>query len=259
MRAFIGAIIIILYLTITNLFSGRNSIYSKSGSIDWLLSKSLDLKIISSTGPPILPGRNLILANHPGFLDGFYLAKWAISQNVLHRIKFIVAEWVTNIPLPGFNKDHFIKVKRDWTSDKETLSKAICQLPEDAIVFIFPEGTTFCPGSLEKTVDYARKHHLPVYKYLMYPRYKGLELMLQVGKWGALYDMTLHYSARLDNPFSGSDFEYLLWGNYPRTCSIEWHKIKEIPTKHIDTWLQHLWTIKDRKIAMKLKQEIKSI
>lgn len=252
MRAFFGAIILILYLTITKLFSGKSGIYSKSGTFDWLLTKTLDLKITSLDGPLIPPGRILILANHPGFLDGFYLAKWAISQNILRRIKFIVADWVTNIPLPGFNGDHFIKVKRDWTKDKETLSEAICQLPEDAIVFIFPEGTTFCPDSLEKTVDYARKNHLPVFKYLMCPRHKGLELLLQVGKWDAIYDMTIHYDARLDNPFSGSDFEYLLWGNYPRTCSIEWHKLKQIPTENINKWLLHLWDIKDKKIYTKL-------
>jgi hypothetical protein len=182
-------------------------------------------------------------------MDGFYLALWAINQNILPRIHFIVADWVGKIPLAGFGEKHFIKVKRDWTSDKETLSQTISQMPEDAIVFIFPEGTTFCPGSLEKTVDYARKNNLPVFKHLMCPRYKGLELLLKVGKWDYMYDLTLHYPERRINPFMGSDFEYLNWGNYPRTCRVEWHKLKEIPEDNIEKWLLHLWERKDKRLV----------
>ena len=250
MRAYLGAIIIILFLSIFSLIGGVKAVHKNSGILGWLLASCLGIKITRESGPPISPGRNLILANHPGFMDGFYLALWAIHQNMLPRIRFIVADWVGKIPLPGFSDHHFIKVKRDWVSDRETLTQAITQLPEDAIVFIFPEGTTFCPGSLEKTVDYARKHHMPVFKHLMCPRYKGLELLLQVGKWDSIYDLTLHYPERRINPFIGSDFEYLNWGNYPRTCRIEWHKLKEIPKNNIEKWLLHLWQRKDLRLRL---------
>lgn len=245
MRAYLGATLVIIFLCIFSLVGGLQSIYNNSGVLGLLITNSLGIQITKESGPQIGSGRNLILANHPNFMDGFYLVLWAIHQNILPRIRFIVADWVGKIPLSGFGDHHFIKVKRDWISDKETLTQAISQMPEDAIVFILPEGTTFCPGSLEKTIDYARKHNIPEFNYLLSPRYKGLELILQIGKWDSIYDLTLHYPERKSNPFIGSDFEYINWGNYPRTCSIELHKIKDIPKDNIEKWLYHLWQRKD--------------
>lgn len=257
MRAIFSALLIISYLAITSLIFGLKGIHSRAHTFDWLLTSTLGISTETSDGPEIpASGRHLIISNHPSFVDGFVLTQWAIRQGILHRIRFIVAKWVGKLPLPGFGEHHFIKVKRQWTEDRPALEAAIRQLPEDAIVFIFPEGTTFCPGSLEKTVDYARKHHLPVFNYLMCPRVRGLELLLQVGNWNSIYDMTIHYPQRATNPFSGSDFEYMLWGNYPRRAAIEWRKLRHIPTGNIQKWLLHLWERKDLRLRLALRRRV---
>jgi 1-acyl-sn-glycerol-3-phosphate acyltransferase len=256
MRALFSALIIIGALLIINLLFGLKGIYNNATTFDWLFTSVLGITTDVSHGPPIpAKGRHLIISNHPSFVDGFVLMQWAIRQGIMHRIRFIVAEWVGKIPLPGIGKEHFIKVKRQWAEDKDALANAIGALPDDAIVFIFPEGTTFCPGSLQKTVDYARKHELPIFRYLMCPRIRGLELLLKVGNWSSVYDMTIHYPERAANPFWGSDFEYILWGNYPRKCKIEWRQLKHVPPigSDIQKWLLHLWERKDLRVRLALR------
>jgi hypothetical protein len=252
MRATLAAAIVLIYIATIAILSGLKGIHSRGNTLDWLLTKSLGINTHLLDGPDIEhSGRSLIICNHPTYLDGFIISQWAIRKGVFPRIRFIVADWVSKIPLPGgFIEHHMIPIKRSWETDKKILADAIEQLPADAIVFIFPEGTTFCPDRLEKTVDYARAHHLPVYRNLLCPRVRGIEHILQSGHWDHIYDMTLHMPDRAANPFIGSDFSYILWGKYPRTCYVSWSKVAGPRTRaETGAWLHHMWRVKDHRLA----------
>lgn len=248
MRAVLSAVILLTYIAAVNILLGLKGLHSRGTTLDWLLGKTLGIEVNLLNGPDMeTRGRSLIICNHPTYLDGFIISQWAIRMGVFSRIRFIVADWVTSVPLGGaFTRHHMIPIKRSWETDRTILRDAIAALPDDAIVFIFPEGTTFCPAGLEKTIDYARSHRLPIYKYLLCPRVRGLKYMLEIGKWSHIYDMTLIMPDRMVNPFIGSDFSYVLWGKYPRRCDVSWRKVHgpgQVNATH--EWLHHMWHVKD--------------
>ena len=255
MRAILGALLSIIYVFLVGLFTGGlKGIHSHAGSIDTVISRTFGIDVVLSGKPPPATGRTLVISNHPSFLDGFIISQWAARHGCLSRIRFITAEWVKQkLPLPfGLGAHHLISIKRSWEADKATLEAAVAALPADAILFFLPEGTTFCPESLEKSVDFARKNGYPVFRHLLCPRIRGLEFVLGLTKWNTIIDMTLDCPERAANPFAGSDFEYLLRGNYARTYNVTWKVVDQPSSANCSRWLMRLWQEKDSYLERRL-------
>lgn len=87
-----------------------------------------------------------------------------------------------------------IKINRSIDKDKESLVKFVNSI-DTGIIFIFPEGTRYSLEKLSKAQEYSKNNNLPIFKNMLYPKMKGLFLIIKQlklkNKLGNIIDCTL--------------------------------------------------------------------
>ena len=242
------------FLGIINIYGIYHSI---SNHLDKIIGFNLHIHSTPPTDYDAVPvvrktlstGRVLIVCNHPTLLDSYAIIRWGLAHGLQHRIVFIAANWIKYLPIPPPFRNKFITIQRDYTVDKDFLTQFSASLPSDAIVVIFPEGTTYDADALSKSIDYRAKEKLPLFSHTVYPRHKGVDLLLQNNTWSQVIDMTLHYPERAQNPFMGSEGHHLTHNIYPRICHLYTEDITHI-TLHTEKtakeWLLDRWKLKNK-------------
>lgn len=166
----------------------------------------------------------ILISNHVSYSDWFSSFFIANSMGELSALlRWIVKKAVLRIPILGWLMYYrnFIGLERKFTDDYSSLVNGIKKYIDQnlkVILSIYPEGT-FVDGTgnhdevLKNCADFCKSLNLDPFKYVLTPRYKGLDTILsvnssyaslalpmtQVPYFGAIVDATL--------VFSGNGFE----------------------------------------------------
>jgi hypothetical protein len=157
--------------------------------------------------------KNIIISNHISELD-FFIANLIFSNpnnlysNTIFLSKKLIGYLIPSIGLIGmFTGDIFLS--RNIELDIVKLDK---KLDFDKI-FFYPEGTCFNNERKIKSDIYCKKNNLPIFKYNLYPRVKGFELILKNNSdISYVYDLTFVYDT-INKKIYGNHFHFLSFIN----------------------------------------------
>lgn len=116
----------------------------------------------------------------------------------------------------------FIFIKRCWLTDKLTLQKAVdyfSNLNYKFSLLVFPEGTDLTTATKKKSDEYAEKHNLQKYDFILHPRTTGFvfltKKLLESQILDAVYDVTLLYPDQVPQ-----NEAKLLKGEFPKQVKV---------------------------------------
>ena len=246
----IQIIILILLIIFNKIFKKSNLLENVYNSL-YLLTKYIlgcNLEII---GTPIkLKDKLLVISNHPTTLDFIYLMHWAKQHNRIKDIRFIAKEGIGNIPgIGSYIKESQCLISRDYEADREKIIDFCKRISSDPsyILVIFPEGTTVFPESKAKSKNFSQNNDKPIFDNVLYPRHKGLELILDNLLIEQILDITLFYDDDKKCYKCAYDKDFL-FDSYPKNGKIMEKEIelKEIKTGYIEKLLEKTWRRKDK-------------
>lgn len=197
----------------------------------------------------VLKKKVIVTCNHPTNVDFIYLLHWARLHNRLGDLRFISKNSIGNIPFFGsYIKETHCLIARNYEQDYQIIID-FCQRLNDSdryILVIFPEGTTLCPETKEKSFTFCKEKGKPIFGHLLYPRHRGLDLIishLQLEQW---VDITLFYR---DDPscYKCNYAMDILFDSYPKQATM---KSKEINLTcllnlTVEQKLEQLWLEKE--------------
>ena len=263
MRIILTVIIQIVILVLLVIF---NKIFKKSNLIEnvynsmYLLSKYIlgcNLEIIGN--PLELNDKLLVISNHPTTLDFMYLLHWAKQHNRIKDIRFIAKDGIGNIPGVGkYIRETQCLISRDYEADKDKIIDFCKRLSEEEnyILVIFPEGTTVFPESKAKSQTFSEKNDKPVFENVLYPRHKGLELILKNLVIEQVLDITLFYDDDKKCYKCAYDKDFL-FDSYPKHGKIleKDIELEQIKIENIEKLLEKTWRRKEKFIRKILEKE----
>lgn len=90
---------------------------------------------------------------------------------------------------------------------------------EKVALLLFPEGTDLSNSNIRKSNDYAAKHNLPEYKYVLHPKSTGFFVSLQAMRHhgGSVHDITVAFKDKNEGQRPGE--KELILGEYD-PCSL---------------------------------------
>ena len=142
----------------------------------------------------IIKNRNcIIIQNHLTELDSFVFFNTvnSICDNFNLKTSIVLRE-KTKLLVPSygflslFGND--IYLEKNFENDKNVLSKNT----KSDIMYMFPEGTCFTQVNKKKSDDYVLNNNLFKYKYVLYPRTRGLYNILKANPHiNYIYDFTV--------------------------------------------------------------------
>jgi 1-acyl-sn-glycerol-3-phosphate acyltransferase len=143
--------------------------------LNWTI-KSNELNYIDKNSERIL-----VLFTHPKITDGIFALKYLTSEYPNHKVVFVVKKELVDMFLLGdYFKNNFICLEKDYSKDEtyivETLTK-IMEEHEKIVIGMFPEGTTYCFETVEKSNKWCDNNNIPRFRRLLCPRTRGFELI----------------------------------------------------------------------------------
>lgn len=263
MRIILTVIIQIVILVLLIIFS---SIFKKSNFVEnvynsmYLLSKYLlgcNLEIIGETIK--IKDKLLVISNHPTTLDFIYLLHWAKHHNRIKDIRFIAKESLGNVYGVGrYIRKTQCLISRDYEADKNKIIDFCKKLSKEKsyILVIFPEGTTVFPESKAKSKTFSEKNAKPVFENVLYPRHKGLEVILNYLIIEQALDLTLFYDDDKKCYKCAYDKDFL-FDSYPKHGKIIEKEIEleNIKKGNIEKVLEKTWRKKEKFIKKILEYE----
>lgn len=265
MRVFLAIIITSIVLILLGIF---NKIFKKSTLIEnsynslYLISSYIlgcHLNIINSNSKELqLKNKILLISNHPTTLDFIYIIHWARRYNRVKDLRFIAKQSLENIPIFGkYIKISQCLISRDFEKDKNNIIEFCKKLSEKSnyILVIFPEGTTLYPESKHKSLYFSTTNNKPIFNNVLYPRHKGLELILKNLLIEQVIDLTLYYNDDKKCYKCNYDKDFL-FDSYPKHGVILEKEvdINKIKIENLEKFLEKTWLTKE--IIMKKILEI---
>ncbi len=125
---------------------------------------------------------DIVIANHISTIDfGIFLS--IINHFDDRNMFFIMKKDVVFFPSFGFVtiSSPDLKLSRKMELDKSNITTAIRKIKSGVIV-IMPEGTRFTPEKQMKAQQFSRNNNLPLFKNTLYPKMKGLWLIVNILK-----------------------------------------------------------------------------
>jgi len=181
--------------------------------------------------------KSILIANHGLGVD--FLASHGLIEALGIGVENVIGLLKRSLLLlPGVGTMNYFQgslfISRKWTEDKNKIESELKSIFnnrfEPFCIGLFPEGTRKTPKKIIQSQEFARKRGLPIFKNVLIPRCKGLNLVVQCsrGNVDLLYDCTLAYDKY---PIRIRD---LIFGrnDYTPRCVhilIESYKLEEIP------------------------------
>jgi 1-acyl-sn-glycerol-3-phosphate acyltransferase len=192
--------------------------------------------------------KNIILSNHVTELD-FFITYLIFNNpnnfysNTIFLSKKLIGYLIPTFGLVGiFSNDIFLS--RNIEYDMYKLDK---KLDFDKI-FFYPEGTCFNQERKIKSDIYCKKNNLPIFKYHLYPRIKGFELILNNNPdISYIYDLTIVYNT-INKKKYGNHFHFLSFiykYNFPSNVYINIVRYKIIKKYNKAKLLENIFINKD--------------
>ena len=194
----------------------------------------------------------LVILNHPKILDGLFVYNYLINKYPEHFVLFIIKKELINIPLIGkFIHNNFICLERNLNRDKPYLIEQInkyMNIHNKLIIVIFPEGTTFCKETKQKSDNWCNKNNYEKYNNLLCPRISGTKIIYDTFKPDLILNNTIYYMDDINHNKTNYEYELVNF-NIIHRCKI----IEDILPNNIDfeKELYNIWKNKDEL----LKQE----
>ena len=169
-------------------------------------------KVINFDNINIDGNKNLIISNHPMELDFLLGCVFFNNTNLFNKNICIAKKMVGyQIPILGFfgllSDDIFLK--RNIDTDINKLKKEI----DFNLLLIYPEGTCFSKQRKLISDNYCMINNLPKFKYHLYPRITGIDLILSNNSdIKNIYDLTIIYDEIKKNNYKShyNTINYLL-------------------------------------------------
>ena len=255
----IQIVLLILLIIFSKLFRKSNLLENVYNSM-YLLSRYIlgcNLEIIGN--PLQLKDKLLLISNHPTTLDFMYLLHWAKQHNRIKDIRFIAKDGIGTIPGVGkYIKETQCLISRDYESDKDKIKDFCKKLSEQKsyILVIFPEGTTVFPESKAKSKDFSTNNDKPIFENVLYPRHRGLELILKNLFIEQVIDLTLFYDDDKKCYKCAYDKDFL-FDSYPKHGKVIEKEIplEQIKIENLEKLLEKTWRRKDKFIKKILEKE----
>ena len=145
----------------------------------------------------------ILTQNHLTEIDSFIFFNIvnSICDNFNLKTSIVLRE-KTKILVPSYGfLSYFgddIYLQRNFEKDIEVLSKKT----DSKIIYMFPEGTCFTKQNKQISNDYVCNNNLFRYKYVLYPRTKGLYNIIKSNEQIThIYDLTVVYDTIKKNDF----------------------------------------------------------
>jgi 1-acyl-sn-glycerol-3-phosphate acyltransferase len=253
MRVLLSLIISLIVLFLLGAYS---SFFKKSNLIEncynslYLISKYiLGCKLEQKDSNLTLKNRVLIISNHPTTLDFIYIIHWAKKYGRVGDLRFIAKDTLGNIPILGkYIKNSQCLISRDYEKDKDSIIEFCKKLSVNPkyILVIFPEGTTLYPESKMKSMNFASSNSKPIFNNVLYPRHKGLELIIKNLVIEQVCDITLFYNDDKKCYKCNYDKDFL-FDSYPKNGVIVVREvnIKNIQVENLEKFLEKTWKTKE--------------
>lgn len=224
-------------------------------SIIWVSKKILGIRYeISGLGDVAsMDGeRILVVANHPSLVDFISLLHFHYHVFPEHDVLFVIKRSFSNIPLFGkyFSKYHLLMEKNMPEEELESLGTKLKNYPNKCVVYIFPEGTSFCTEthSISRLCEDGKE-----LLHTLLPKTKGLNYIFP--HCDKIIDLTI-----LNKGVGKAEYELnLLWGDYPKEVKMMVNPgfFKELKDRgSLSVEILELWKMKDQLIQyMKTPEE----
>lgn len=171
----------------------------------------------------------------------------------------------TTVYIPGMGfvlvSGNDISIDRNFDSDENTIFNSIKNMKSGNII-IMPEGTRITKEKQIKAINYAKKHNLPIFKNLLYPKMKGLWLIINILKknnaLGNIIDISTFIenlsndnitTDKLFNENMGKTYSLIRTYKIPNTNLLDYDIFKE--------WFLEIWEKKDKEFDSILNNNFK--
>ncbi|TRY88716.1 hypothetical protein DNTS_029658 [Danionella cerebrum] len=199
---------------------------------------------------------SLILMNHRTRLDWMFLWSCLMRRSELTLLKICLKSALKSVPGFGWAMQVgcYLFLSRRWMVDRSHLSnilKFFCHIREPVQILLFPEGTDLTEHTRSRSDEFAEKHSLPKYEFVLHPRTTGFTFMLETlrqgGNLDALHDITVAYPQLIPQTEG-----HLLAGQFPEEIHFHLQRfpVASVPedSAGLQIWLQDLWKQKEQRL-----------
>lgn len=195
---------------------------------------------------------DIVISNHTNTID--FLLNVIISNNFDNRTKnYLIKRATSYMPIIGFicSAGTDILINRNLEEDKQIIINKVKKIKEGTI-YIMPEGTRFTPEKQKKAQEYSIKNNLPVFKNTLYPKMKGLWIIINIlkkeNKLGNIIDLTSSienfkgkkaYLPELMKQNMGNTYNVIKTYQIPKDNSLENYD-------DFKKWFLEIWKEKDK-------------
>lgn len=147
----------------------------------------------------------------------------------------------------------FLFLRRRWEHDKKYLNSVFdyfLEIKYPLQLLIFPEGTNYCRDGKAKSDSFAQKNNLPHYQYVLHPRVRGFNFIVQKLRNSSLksvHDVTIGYK----NGFCYGELD-LFRGKFPGEIHvyITRYDIDSLPqdSDSLDNWCIQRFAEKEERL-----------
>ena len=138
---------------------------------------------------------DIVIGNHINAID-FSIYASIIKQYDTRDIYIVYKSDIIYIPGSGFivGTCPDIKMNRNFNDDKYSIINTLTKI-KNGIIIIFPEGRRYSDLKIKQSQQYSKDNDLHVFKNILYPKMKGLWLIIaclnEVNKLGNVIDITV--------------------------------------------------------------------
>jgi len=190
---------------------------------------------------------DIITCNHINFCDALSII--SIIKNFSKKDLYVIMKKdLIKLPIIGIFAKNNLTLERSLEHDKENIINFIKKI-ENGVILILPEGTRMNKQNFEKSIEYSKNNNLKKYDNLLYPKMKGLDIIINVlndrNKLGNLIDITLKIDGL--KKFNTSPLHFIK--NATNTfCHINSYKINKNTLNNYDNlkiWYLMIWDRKE--------------
>ena len=191
---------------------------------------------------------DIVVANHINRFD-FLILFSIIRNNTDSNIYPILHKGLTKIPFVNSIAPTSIIITRNIVTDTEIIKNFIKKI-DNCILVIYPEGTRINENNFEESHIYCDKNNLKKYNHLLYPKMKGLDLIINElnnnNKLGNLIDISIKVKNNLK--FKTGYFDFIKYNIGDVYCNVNTFKINKNVFNNYDLfkkWFLMIWDKKE--------------
>lgn len=205
---------------------------------------------------------DIVICNHINRIDSLIISS-IIKKNSNKNVYAVIQKEIAKLPIIGNFSPGCIVLERDFESDNIKILKFLKNI-NNGILIIYPEGTRMNENNFKKSNEFCEKNNLKKYNNLLYPKMKGLNLIINElkneNKLGNLIDITIKTKDELKFKTGYVDFLKYKVGNL--YCNINTYKVNNKCFNDYDNfkkWFLMVWDKKENYLGNYIDYEYKKL